>query len=199
MEENSLKSVDCAKYFMEQVVERLRRIILDYDVFSSVAEKLDWLDVEEQHEEWRHTYPFGMQIEVYRFPQDYLVLHHVEDAYVRTVLSDMAHYEEWEPGFWEISQEERRHCLKETGMRALCKEYTAFKETRLIQRDWTYLAKEIQYFANVSKVSVSVQKPFLDLTENAKVIELGGWYNGDAEYLAIKRNVLLVVSCGCWD
>lgn len=33
MEENGLNSMEQAKYFMKQIVERLRRVILDYDFF----------------------------------------------------------------------------------------------------------------------------------------------------------------------
>lgn len=33
----------------------------------------------------------------------------------------------------------------------------------------------------------------------AEGIELGGCYPGDYVYLAIKGDVMLIVSCGCWD
>lgn len=50
-----------------------------------------------------------------------------------------------------------------------------------------------------NKVPFSVQKQYLDLFENAAVIELGGLCASDASYWAVKHNLLLVVDCGCWD
>ncbi len=185
---------------MEQSLEQLKRIMLDYDYFLYIAEKLEWLDVEEQYEEWRHHYPLNMLLEVYKFPQDYDILHHMADVYVRVVFSSMAHYEEWEPGYWDVSREERRQRLKAEYMLYWYEQYATFAELRLRRRDWTHLANEIKSFAVENDVlPFSYQKQYLDSFENAKVIELGGYYAGDATYWAIKHNTLLVVSCGFWD
>lgn len=183
---------------MEQPLEQLKRIMLDYDYFSCIAEKLEWLDVEEQYEEWRQNYPLGIQLEVYKFPQDYDILHHMADVYVRVAFSSMAHYEEWGPGYWDISREERRQRLKTEFMLYMYEQYATFAELRLMRRDWTHLANEINFFAGKNNVPVSYQKQYLDSFKNAKVIELGG-FTGDATYWAIKHNTLLVVSCGFWD
>ena len=218
-----------------QSIEKLREIMLNYDIFSSIAEKLEWLDMEEQYDEWRFE-PCGIELAVFKFPQDYIILRHIEDVYVRVALSTMAHYEGWEPQFWNISQEERKQTLKESdmlykyanlsakmhykrwepqfisqkerkqnikenGMLYMFENYAAFKELRLVKRDWTYLANEIRYFSDEIQVSYqnAYQKLYLDSFEDAKVIELGSRDGSDASYWAIKRNKLLVVSCFCWN
>jgi len=184
--------------FMKEPLEQLEKIIQDYDAFSLSAERLKWLDIKEQHENWFRSYPLGILLDVFEFPQDYNILHHITDVYTRTVLSNMAYYEEWEGNFWDTtSWEERRNCL--TKGEKLYKNYATFRELRLIERDWPYLVKEITYFANENKIPPRDQKKYLDQFENAKVIELGGAYIGDADYWAIKRNSLMIVSCGCWD
>ncbi|MDE7477761.1 MAG: hypothetical protein K2M91_07405 [Lachnospiraceae bacterium] len=199
MDKDKLQNAEWSLDFMiTQSIEKLRGIMLNYDIFSSIAEKLEWLDMEEQYEEWRQSY-LGIGLEVFKFPQDYIILNHIEDVYVRVALSTMAHYEGWEPQFWNILQEERKLNLKEKGMLYMYENYVAFKDLRLVKRDWTYLANEIQFFANENEIPISYQKQYLDTFENAKVIELGGDYSGDASYWAMKRNKLLVVSCGCWD
>ena len=199
MEKDKLETIGQSSDFMEQCLERLKKVMLNYDIFSCIAKNLEWLDIEEQYEDWYQTYPLGIQLEIFKFPQDYIILHHIEDVYVRVNLSTIAHYEEWESNFWKISPKERNQCLKEKGMLYLYENYATFKELRLVRRNWAYLANEIQYFAGKNKISISYQKQYLDLFENAKVIELGGCYKGDASYWAIKRNILLAVSCGCWD
>lgn len=184
-------------HFMKQPLEQLKEIMLDYDTFCHTAEKLEWLDIEEQHDNWFRSYPLGIQLDAYMFPRDYIILHHIADVYTRAVLSSMAYYEEWEPKFWDMPRVERKRCLTEGKM--LYKNYAVFRELRLVERNWDYLVNEIKYFAGENKVPVSEQKRYLDRFENAKVIELGGCYAGDFSYWAIKRNILLVVSCGCWD
>ena len=184
--------------FLDQPLEQLRCVTQNYEAFSRAAEKLEWMDVEEQHEDWwRRSDPIGIQLDVFKFPEDYVILHHIADVYARVVLSTMAYYEEWSPQFWDMPQTERRQCL-EQGM-DLYKNYAMFRESRLISREWTHLVKEISFFAGYNKVPVSSQNKYLDQFENAKVIELGGCDAGDATYWAIKHNALLVVDCGCWD
>lgn len=104
---------------MEQSLEQLKRIMRDYDYFSCIAEKLEWLDVEEQ-------------------------------------------YEEQEPGYWDVSREERRQRLKAEYMLYWYEQYATFAELRLMRRDWTYLANEIKSFAVKNDVlPFSYQKQYL--------------------------------------
>ena len=184
--------------FMDQPLRQLKSVIQNYEVFACFAEKLEWPDVKEQHEDWwRRSDPIGIQLHVFEFPEDYVILHHIEDVYAGVVLSIMAYFEEWGPRFWDIPQAERKQCL-EQGI-DLYGNYAMFKELRLISREWDYLVGEINFFADQNRVPVSSRKKYLDWFENAKVIELGGYYAGDTTYWAIKRNALMVADCGCWD
>lgn len=54
-------------------------------------------------------------------------------------------------------------------------------------------------FAQINNIPFSKQKPYIEQFEHAAVIEIGGAYHGDSEYLAIKDNYMLMVNCGCWD
>ena len=185
--------------FMRQPLQQLERIIRDYTVFSCIAERLEWFALEERHEDWYkpQAYPLGIQLDAFLFPENYIILHHIEDVYARVILSTIAYYEEWPSSFWDIPQSERKYCLQKG--RKLYESYSTFRDIRLIRRDWSYLTREIKYFADINKVPDSHQNHYLKRFENAKVIELGGAYIGDASYWAIKRNTLLSVSCGCWD
>ena len=183
---------------MTQSLDQLKSVTQNYEVFACIAEKLEWTDVEERHEDWwDRSDPFGIRLDVFKFPEDYVILHHIADVYARVVLSDMAYYEEWDPRFWDMPQTGRRQCLEQGT--DLYRNYAMFHELRLISREWDYLVREINFFADQNKVPVSSRKKYLDQFENAKVIELGGCYAGDSVYWAIKRNTLLVVDCGCWD
>ena len=105
--------------FMDQPLEQLKSVTQNYDAFSCAAEKLEWLDIEEQHEDWWcRSGPIGIQLDAFKFPEDYIILHHITDVYARVVLSTMAYYEGWGPRFWEIPQAERRQCLEQGTLRS---------------------------------------------------------------------------------
>lgn len=180
---------------MQQILEELKSIVKDYDKFCYIAERLAWIDIEEQHERYG-TYPLGIILDMYEFPQGYIQDNFV-CAYVRACLSGMAFCEEWDRNFWDIPQAERRHCL--TKGRMLYEPYATIENIRFIERDWNYLAGEIGYFAREDDVSMMGQIKYMDRFENAEVLELGGDYASDYMYLAIKQNLMLVVSCGYWD
>ena len=177
-------------------LEQLKEIIQDYDIFCRNAEKLKWNDIEEQHARFQ-TNALGIDFEVYEFPKDYMILTHAAEVYTRCVLSSMAYFEEWDQKFWDIPLDERKVCL--TKGRELYESYAFIRDLRLVERDWDYLAKEIKYFADYNKIPELEQKKYLERFQNTLVIELGGYYAGDACYWVIKENALLVISCGCWD
>ncbi|MDE6219249.1 MAG: hypothetical protein K2G51_02255 [Lachnospiraceae bacterium] len=183
-------------------VERLRleSTVMDYDGFCRIAEELEWIDVEVQHEDWyhgyAHDYPLGIYLDVFTFPEGY-IQHHLPESYVRAVLSSMAIYEEWDEDFWNIPKSQRIVCL--TRGKELYKNYAIPRELRLIEWDWEYLVKEIQFFADSDQVPELKQKEIFDRFSDAAVIEIGGCDSGDHEYLAIKDDLLMLVSCGCWD
>jgi len=173
----------------------LKLIVSDYDRFCCIAEKLEWIDIKEQYEDW-HDCEFGICLDIFEFPEGYIQKNMLQ-AYVRTVLSGMAFYEEWEKDFWKISESERKECL--TKGRALYEAYAIPKEVRFIRRDWQYFVKEIEFFANRNQIPVSKQRAYINKFENAEVIEIGGCYSSDYEYLVMKDNLISIASCGIWD
>lgn len=181
---------------MQGMLNELKDVVKYYDKFSHVAENLVWVDIEEQHEYWFRTYPLGIALDMYTFPDKY-ISNDIASAYVRACLSGMAFYEEWDRNFWDISQAERVQCL--TKGRTMYASYAIVRDVRMIEREWDYLVREIEFFAGRNGIPVSEQRKCLERFENADVIEIGGRYSGDYEYLAVKQDHMLWVSCGCWD
>lgn len=177
---------------MEQEAALLKKAISDYKEFCNIAEKLDWIDVGVHHEDWWNVGVLGIYVDTFEFPKGYIESNLVE-AYVRTVLSSMAIYEEWDKNYWDIPLSERRECLEKGQW--LYESYAVFKEIRLKQRDWNYLANEVRNYADENGIAVSKQEQYIDIIRNSFAIEL----SGDFEYLAIKNNLMLIVTCGCWD
>lgn len=179
---------------------QLKNTVMDYEGFCRVASKLEWLEVTVQHEDWYNTYvqhyPLGIYLDIFVFP-DGCIQSDLPGCYVRAVLSSMAVYEEWDANFWEIPVSQRTVCL--TQGRELYENYAVPKELRFIERDWDYLEKEIRFFADSNQVPESKQRDIFDRFCGAVVVEIGGAYSGDYEYLAIRENLLMLVSCGCWD
>lgn len=176
-------------------MDLLKKVVSDYDVFCSIAEKLEWIEIKEEHEDWFKKYPLGIFVDLFAFPEGY-IQNNLVDAYVRAVLSSMAFAEQWDKDFWDMPQKERKKALIE-GQR-LYQSYAIVSELRWIERDWEYLVKEIEYFATRNEIPVSEQKKYIDKLKNAKVIEIGGCCDSSV-YIAIKNNLLLMVDCGFWD
>lgn len=179
---------------------QLKKVVMDYDSFCSVARELEWIDVSVRHEDWYHTYshpyPLGICLDLFTFPERY-IQNYLPEAYVRAVLSSMAVYEEWDEDFWNMAESQRMECL--TRGRELYKSYAIPRELRFLERDWEYLEREIQFFADSNQVPGLKQKEIFDIFSGSAVIEIGGSYSGDYEYLALKGNLLMLVSCGYWD
>lgn len=181
---------------MKQNLSLLKKVVSNYNEFCRFAEQLEWINIKEEHENWFRTYPLGIFIDAFEFPKGYLK-NNIVSAYIRAVFSSIAFYEEWDKDFWNIPQLERKEIL--TRGQALYLPYVVVQELRFIERDWKYIVKEIEYFSSQNKISVSEQKKYIERFENAKVIEIGGSYSDDFIYMAIKKDLMLIVSCGVWD
>lgn len=185
---------------MDETATLLKESVLYYEGFCRIAVELEWFELHIQHEDWynaySHCYPLGVSLDVFTFSGSY-VQSHLPESYVRAVLSSMAIYEEWDRDFWNMPQAQRRTCLLQG--RELYEQYAIPKELRLIGREWKYLEKEIKFFADSNQVPEPKQKEIFDRFSDASVIELGGSYSGDYEYLAVKGDQLMLVSCGYWD
>ncbi len=180
---------------MKQNLTLFKSVVSNYNVFCSIAENIEWIKIKETHKDWFKIYPLGIFVNDYEFPKGY-IQNNIVSAYVRTVLCDIAFSEKWDKDFWNIQKKERKRYLTEGIL--LYKSYAILKEVRFIERDWEYLACEIEYFATRNKIPVLEQKRYIDKFENAKVIEIGGWCN-DFVYMAVKKDFMLIVHCGFWD
>ncbi len=180
---------------MGWMTDGLKNVVTSYDAFCHIAERLAWIETEEQHEN-RGSYPLGIFLDMYEFPQGY-IQGNIAYAYVRACLSGMAFCEEWDRDFWDIPLDERKQCL--TKGRWLYESYAIVKDARFIERDWNYLIREIELFSHEKGISKSDRRRYTDRFENAEVLELGGAYQSDYIYLAVERNRMLMVSCGFWD
>ncbi len=177
-------------------INDLRGVVTDYDKFCHIAEQIAWIDIEERHEGFSEKQSLRIYLNGYEFPAEYVGKNRLQ-AYVRGVLSSIAFYEEWDKDYWKIPLAERRFCLEKG--RELYRSYVTPRELRLVERDWKYLRKEIEIFAGAEDISFSEWQRYLQRFENAMVIEIGGWDAADYEYLAIKNDSMLLVSCGYWD
>lgn len=177
-------------------LESLRGVVSDYGEFCRAAESLPWMDVQEWHRRWQTPYPLGLMFDAYRFPPGYVRKNPVQ-AYVRTILSGIGFWEEWEPDFWDAPQAERARWLAEG--RSLYENYAIVRDVRLIRRSWEDLAEEIAYFAQGNRLESSRQKGFMQQLQGADALEIGGSGPGDYVYLAVKGDGMLLISCGFWD
>ncbi len=176
-------------------IAALKNIVSNYDAFCLVAKNIEWISIKPHYDDWFYC-ALGMYLYTFEFPQEY-IQNHPQQAYVRALFSRIAFDEEWDNDFWNIPQTERTFYLEKGS--AFYKSYAIPRELRLIKRDWNYLANEMKDFAQINKIPFSKQKPYIEQFEHAAVIEIGGVYHGDSEYLAIKDNHMLMVNCGCWD
>lgn len=181
---------------MNNNLSLIKDVISDYNKFCEIAKKIEWLELYEEHEDWWNTYPLGIVFSIYEFPKDY-IKNDILSSYVRIILSNIAFSEGWDKNFWDIDEIKREKYLKEG--KSLYEPYAITKDIRFIERSFEYLKKEIQYYANANKIDILKQKRYLDKFEDAIVIEIGGCYSGDFEYLVIKDNFISIVYCGVWD
>jgi hypothetical protein len=181
--------------FIKQL-KSLKKVISDYDEFCIIAEKIKWFSIDEKHNDWFIKYPEGICIDYFVFREDYLKKH-LSHAYVRAILSTMAFYEEWDIDFWNINNSERRYCL--TNGKELYKSYAIYKELRFTEIKWEHLVNEIKYYATKNGIDINQQQYYLKLIENTYVVDLGGCYSGDHNYIAIKDDYIIFVNCGIWD
>ena len=177
-------------------IRDLRDVVSDYDKFCHIAEQVEWIDIEERHEGFSSKQPLRIYLNEYEFPAEYVRKNMIQ-AYVRSVLSSIAFYEEWDKDCWKMSLSERKICLEKG--KEFYKAYVIPKELRLVERDWKYLFQEIEIFAGADNISSSEWQRYLQRFEDAMVIETGGCDAADYEYLAIKNDSVLLVACGYWD
>lgn len=184
----------------EKIIKELSEIVNNFELFKETAENIEWLDIEEYHEDWFKKYPLGISVDVCRFPKGY-VEKNFKDAYVRCILSSMAYFERLDKDFWNISKEERSYCLADKAENKInwYKQCTTYKELRLKPVSNDYFVKEVKYFSGENGIEPEKQAEYLKYAENAVVIEIGGCYAGDYSYIAVQGDNIFTVDCGIWD
>lgn len=189
--------------FTRQVTGQLECIVSSYEAFCDAAARQEQLDLHVWHDDYGDRNPFSIHLNMAEFPQDYMVIHNIADAYVQAVFTDTAFYRErylcvhnarWKDcgrDFWNMSQAERIKYLMEC--RTLYEGITVIKKARFIIREWDCIASEME-MDTIFKTS-----PELVHFKNAKIIEIGECEGGFRAYAAISRNRFLLVTCGCWQ
>ena len=197
--------------FMKPPIKQLESVVSNYDSFCDAAKQLERLDINVWHDDYGNNNPLGVHFNAIEFPEEYIILYHIADAYVRAILSDTAFYKrwyrvfyqvysckDWNRDFWNIPHNERKKYLIEG--RTLYEGLATMKEPLFIMRDWDYLESTIKFFAGVDNITtISKYSKYLNQFENAKIVEIDGCKGDYDVYLAMKRNSMLLVTCGCWQ
>lgn len=107
-------------------------------------------------------------------------------------------WKDCESAFWTLSQEDKKAYL--TKCRAMYEGIVEVEAPKLFVRDWEYLVSEIEFFAGKYNSAI-FSKTFPDLCcfNNAKVLKVSGCEGCFDVYMAMRRNRLLLVTCGCWQ
>lgn len=181
--------------FSEQF-HNLKKVVSDYDEFCRIAVEIDWFELTEEHYDWDKIYPQGICIDYFEFPEKYFI-NHPSEAYERIVLSSMGFYEGWEINFWALGTDERICCL--TNAKSLYCAYAILHDIRFKETNPNFLKDEIYYYAECNGIETALAEKCAKYIENASIIELGGSYDADHTYLAVKGNTLIKIDCGVWD
>lgn len=186
----------------EEIMQELGEVVNHFEEFKRIAADMPWIAVKEAHEDWFQTYPLGITLDCYWFPGGYLQ-ENMKEAYVRAILSSVAHNEEWDKDFFLIRKEKRIELLEggksmDTSINFLENAVT-YKDLRIRFVSNDFLEKEIRYFADENEIQAELQDKYLKCLEGAIIIELGGCYSGDYSYIVVKDDILLCVNCGIWD
>lgn len=182
----------------KELLSELHELIGNYNRFAQIAIKIPWFPVKEEHEDWFHTYPCGICIDLVHFPPKY-VNKHFREAFVRTSLCAIGASEEWDKEFWNIPFEERKKCLYGKHSQFLYDNYINFKDVRLQLHTEEYLQKKVSWFAEKNGITPEIQKKYFAYIHHAIIVELGGSYTSDYTYLVVKEDTILLIDCGIWD
>lgn len=196
--------------FMKQVIGQLECVVTSYDAFCDVAGCLERQELNIWYGYYWGEHPFRVHLNAVEFPDGYIVLRNIAEAYVWAVLTDTAFYKEWylwrydvrwrecDRDFLALSREDRKKYL--TNCKALYERIAVIEEAQFVIRDWNFFASEIEYLAGVDHIEAIMKtSPGLVHFTNAKILEIRGCEGGFDVYMAMSRNRLLLGTCGCWD
>lgn len=217
-----VRNIEEKRDFMSQVTGQLEYVVSNYDVFCAIAQRLERQDIRTWYGDYGDKNPWSIHLNEIEFPQDYIVIRNITDAYVQAVLSDTMFYRKWhytmhnilwkdwdrafhnilwkdlDSAFWTLSQEDKKAYLAKC--RAMYEGIAVVETAQLSVRDWDYLVSEMEFFAG-ERSSAIFSKTFPDLScfNNAKVLKVSGCEGCFDVYMAMSRNRLLLATCGCWQ
>lgn len=206
-------SMDPKWDFMGQVIGQLESVVCSYDAFCDIAGRLDRQDVRTWNNDYGDKNPLSAHLNEIEFPQDYLVIHSISEAYVYAVLSDTRFYRDWhffmrnicgklrrgyDKEFWLLPQEDREAYLAE--YRAMYEGTAVLQVPQISTRDWVHFASDMEYCADVGSGAV-ISRTFADMCyfKKSKILHIRGYEGGFDVHVAMSRNRLLLVTCGCWQ
>ncbi len=178
-------------------MDGLRRLINRYDNFKTIAASLKWNGAVSSHYDFSARYPIGFYAHCCTFPEGFLAAH-FEEAFVQMMLAVTAWYEEWDANFWDMSYEERMHCL--TNGAALYAESITFPALKLSECAAADMLSEILSFQATGTAFPEESIRLLESFGDAPTVDLGSTsVNPDHTWICIKEDTILLVHFGAWD
>jgi hypothetical protein len=113
----------------------------------------------------------------------------------------LAFQEEWDKDFFDISKEQRTAYIKnaEASRMNPYKDICTWKELRLNSVTSGFLKEKVLEFAVRNGFPDKEHNKILSYLESASIVEIGGCYVGDSDYIAVGKNHIIMISCGIWD
>ena len=184
----------------QALIQNLKEIVNQYRLFKETAIHMKWIDIREEHFDWYRKYPIGMFVNVYEFPVNYLEIH-FRDAFVRCCISELAFQEEWDKNFFDTSEAQRTLYIKNAEACGLnpYQDICTWKELRLKSVTADILKGKVREYASRNEIPNEEQNKILSYLEYTFVIEIGGCYAGDSNYIAVGKDRIIMISCGIWD
>lgn len=181
------------------LAQNLKQITNQYEEFKKIAIHLKWSDCHEKHFEWYRKYPLGLVMSIYSFPENYVETH-FNDAFVQCCISELAFNEEWDKQFFNTSESERNIYINNAEKSTFNPYHNVctWEELRLKPVTADFLRKEIRKYTDANEPILDHQGNFL-LLDKMAIIEIGGCYNGDSDYIAADENCIIRINCGIWD
>ncbi|MDE6501073.1 MAG: hypothetical protein K2L10_03210 [Ruminococcus sp.] len=175
-------------------IDILKRIVNNYEHYKNIAVNLEWAEFSSKYYDW-YEYPYGMIVTVCDFPDGY-VKNNFKQAYVQTVLCNMAYHEEWEQDFWKIPSSERLQYMKQAN--SFYADYMTYKEYRMKPITKDYLINEIKLHADKYSIPENEVNSVISYLTGAENIEIGGCDFRDHTFISIKDNSIMLLECGVW-
>ena len=177
-------------------IDILKQIVNNYECYKNIAVNLEWAEIQSSGYNWYKKYPVGIYGIICEFPEGY-IKDNFEQAYVQTVLSQMAYSEEFEDDFRNIPSSELLKYMTQYEYSYAC--YMSYDELRMKSVTEDYLIQQIKWHAGENDIPESDINSVISYVIGAENIEIGGSYCEDHTFISIKNNSIMIIECGIWD